>query len=55
MPEPRRLPALRRAVRLVSYKVLNDDGDGSDAKIIKALDHIYELNRNALVARRSTA
>ena len=35
------------AVKLHSYKVLNDDGRGSDAKIIKALDHIYELNRNA--------
>ena len=35
------------AVRLQSYKVLDDDGRGSDAKIIKALDHIYELNRNA--------
>lgn len=34
-------------VKLVTYKVLNDDGVGSDAKIIKALDHIYELNRNA--------
>lgn len=35
------------SVSLVSYKVLSDDGRGSDAKIIKALDHIYELNRNA--------
>ena len=35
------------AVRLQTYKVLDDDGRGSDAKIIKALDHIYELNRNA--------
>lgn len=34
-------------VQLRSYKVLNDDGGGSDAKIIKALDHIYETNRNA--------
>ncbi|HEY5806732.1 MAG TPA: S8 family serine peptidase, partial [Povalibacter sp.] len=30
-----------------TYKVLDDDGRGSDAKIIKALDHIYETNRNA--------
>ena len=35
------------AVRLRSYKVLNDDGEGDDAKIIKALDHIYEVNRAA--------
>lgn len=35
------------AVRLNSYKVLDDNGRGSDAKIIKALDHIYELNRNS--------
>lgn len=34
-------------VRLRSYKVLDDDGHGNDAKIIKALDHIYNLNRNA--------
>ncbi|HEY4368565.1 MAG TPA: S8 family peptidase [Steroidobacteraceae bacterium] len=34
-------------VKLATYKVLNDDGVGSDAKIIKALDHIYDLNRNA--------
>ncbi len=33
--------------RLRSYKVLDDDGVGSDAKIIKALDHIYETNRNS--------
>lgn len=41
------LSSIAPAVSLVSYKVLNDDGRGSDAKIIKALDHIYELNRNA--------
>lgn len=35
------------AVKLRSYKVLNDDGEGDDAKIIKALDHIYEVNNNA--------
>ena len=34
-------------VQLFTYKVLDDDGRGSDAKIIKALDHIYELNRNS--------
>ncbi len=31
---------------LISYKVLGDNGDGSDAKIIKALDHIFETNHN---------
>ena len=35
------------AVSLCTYKVLDDDGRGSDAKIIKALDHIFELNRNS--------
>ncbi|HEY6645459.1 S8 family peptidase [Povalibacter sp.] len=34
------------AVTLHSYKVLNDEGRGSDAKIIKALDHIYDSNRS---------
>ncbi len=33
--------------RLRSYKVLGDNGDGSDAKIIKALDHIFQTNREA--------
>lgn len=31
---------------LVIYKVLNDQGDGEDAWIIKALDHITEQNEN---------
>ena len=35
------------AVKLHSYKVLSDEGVGSDAKIIKALDHIYKVNDNA--------
>ncbi len=35
------------SVRLNSYKVLDDDGRGTDAKIIKALDHIFEMNRNS--------
>ncbi|HYE89378.1 MAG TPA: S8 family peptidase, partial [Terriglobales bacterium] len=30
-----------------SYKVLNDNGDGEDAWIIKALDHIATVNDNA--------
>ncbi len=32
--------------RLVIYKVLNDQGEGEDAWIIKALDHIGEQNAN---------
>ena len=32
--------------RLVVYKVLNDKGQGEDAWIIKALDHIAEQNEN---------
>lgn len=33
--------------KLVVYKVLNDEGNGEDAWIIKALDHIAATNRNA--------
>ena len=33
--------------KLVVYKVLDDDGHGEDAWIIKALDHIAASNRNA--------
>ncbi|HAB15390.1 MAG TPA: S8 family peptidase [Verrucomicrobiota bacterium] len=33
--------------KLWCYKVLGDNGEGSDAKIIKALDHIYRTNRGA--------
>lgn len=32
--------------KLVIYKVLDDDGNGEDAWIIKALDHIAETNQN---------
>jgi subtilisin family serine protease len=41
------LSGIAPAVKLYTYKVLDDEGHGSDAKIIKALDHIYELNRNS--------
>jgi subtilisin family serine protease len=41
------LVGIAPAVKLRSYKVLNDEGVGSDAKIIKALDHIYKVNDNA--------
>lgn len=33
--------------RLVIYKVLGDDGGGTDAKIIKALDHIHATNERS--------
>lgn len=33
--------------RIHAYKVLNDDGEGSDAWIIKALDHIEQVNERA--------
>lgn len=33
--------------KLVVYKVLNDEGTGEDAWIIKALDHIAQSNRGA--------
>ena len=46
MPELH-ISGIAPAVQLRSYKVLDDDGRGSDAKIIKALDHIYDANRNA--------
>ena len=32
--------------KLVVYKVLDDDGNGEDAWIIKALDHVAESNEN---------
>lgn len=32
--------------KLVVYKVLNDDGEGEDAWIIKAIDHIFRHNAN---------
>ncbi len=37
---------LAPAAQLVVYKVLDDDGAGEDAWIIKALDHIAETNEN---------
>src|SRR5690606_32441137 len=41
------LSGIAPAAKLWSYKVLDDEGVGSDAKIIKALDHIYEVNRDS--------
>ncbi|HVT42978.1 MAG TPA: S8 family peptidase [Thermoanaerobaculia bacterium] len=33
--------------KIHSYKVLDDDGEGSDSWVIKALDHIAEVNERA--------
>jgi pimeloyl-ACP methyl ester carboxylesterase len=44
---PQVMTAIAPMCKVVSYKVLADDGSGSDAKIIKAIEHIYERNRNA--------
>jgi subtilisin family serine protease len=44
-PQPSERGAAPRA-RLVVYKVLDDKGQGEDAWIIKALDHIAEQNEN---------
>jgi subtilisin family serine protease len=41
------LTAVAPMTRLISYKVLDDSGGGSDAKIIKALDHIFDTNAEA--------
>lgn len=38
--------AMAPRASLVVYKVLNDDGEGEDAWIIKALDHIAEQNES---------
>ena len=40
------LSGLAPQAKLVVYKVLNDKGEGEDAWIIKALDHIAEQNEN---------
>ena len=48
-------PAWRRAARSIGFKVLDDDGDGEDSWIIKALDTIAEINEKAGTAGRSTA
>lgn len=42
-----RYRGLAPATKLVIYKVLDDKGQGEDAWIIKALDHIAQLNRNS--------
>ncbi len=45
-PQPGRERGVAPRTRLVVYKVLDDKGDGEDAWIIKALDHIAEQNEN---------
>ncbi len=39
--------AMAPKARLVSYKVLADNGSGYDAWIIKAIDHIWQQNQNS--------
>lgn len=52
-PDPAKYPGLAGIssvapdARLVSYKVLANDGSGNDAWIIKAIDHIWEQNEHA--------
>jgi len=41
------LLAVAPKARLVSYKVLADDGYGNDAWIIKAIDHVWQQNETA--------
>jgi hypothetical protein len=45
--EERLLQGVAPRARLVVYKVLDDAGNGEDAWIIKALDHIARRNENA--------
>lgn len=41
------LPAIAPEAKLYIYKVLADDGTGNDSWIIKALDHIADVNESA--------
>ncbi len=38
------------AAKLVIYKVLSDAGTGNDAWLIKALDHIAQINAETLAS-----
>jgi subtilisin family serine protease len=44
---PRRISGIAPLTKLHIYKVLNDKGEGDDAWIIKALDHIASINEKA--------
>ena len=44
---PRRISGIAPLGKLHIYKVLNDKGEGDDAWIIKALDHIASINEKA--------
>jgi subtilisin family serine protease len=44
---PRRISGIAPLAKLHIYKVLNDKGEGDDAWIIKALDHIASINEKA--------
>jgi len=46
-PEPVALSGMAPHARLHVYKVLDDQGNGQDSSIIKALDHIAETNEKA--------
>jgi subtilisin family serine protease len=41
------IAAIAPSANLWCYKVLDDQGEGGDSKIIKALDHIYKTNDGA--------
>jgi hypothetical protein len=44
---PARISGIAPLTKLHVYKVLDDDGEGDDAWIIKALDHIASINEKA--------
>jgi len=43
----RRFAGMAPEVKIHSYKVLDDQGEGRDSWIIKALDHVWETNEEA--------
>lgn len=44
----RQLQGIASRSRLIVYKVLDDDGNGNDAWIIKAIDHIFHENQSVV-------
>ena len=46
MLENRRVEGIAPEAKLIIYKVLDDQGNGSDAWIIKAIDHIFWKNQS---------